>query len=107
MVLFQIGENAQIKDDARRPVHFKPLRGGLHHHDFTALIQHFPEIFMQQIGLRRTVVGGNDVFSFYDLDGADEPRFISGIFQYGAHHIGRAGFSLVPVIAMVFSFLAG
>ena len=96
MVFPQIGENADLKGDPRRPVKHKPLGGNFHDHTVAASLHHLGKIILDGVGFRRGVAGRDRTVSDQGLDGADQPHLVSHFLQNRLHHISGGGLPLGP-----------
>ena len=101
----QIGENADLKRNARRTVEHQALRRHFHNHAVASFFHHLRKILLDRIGLRRRICGRDPFLPDDRLDGADQAHFISHAVKDRLDHVCGRRFPLRPGDPDYFQFL--
>ena len=96
VVRLEVREHPDLKGDAVGAVQHQGLGGDLHDRAVHARFDHFPQIFLDHVGLGRGVGGGNVLLPDDRLDGPDETHAVARVLEDGAHHVGSGGLALGP-----------
>ena len=95
MILTQIGEQANVKADARHPLEAECMGGDFHDHVGASRIRHSPEETVELKGFRCGALGVERLISDHVLVGADEAHLgLQALFQHVFKQVGGGGFSI-------------